>query len=120
MIVTHDASSESEAIIVSVAVGGVAVGATAAVALNKLEAVSFIGTDPLAKEQTTGRGELTAKTLTVTADAVADTEAIGVGVAGGAIAVNASSHPGTICLIMVTWLCDQPRCSTAYAGHPDR
>ena len=57
--------------------------------VNKLDAVSYVGIDPEGKNQSTGNGSITAKSLTVTATADGDTQVIAAAASGGVVSVNA-------------------------------
>ena len=88
--VAHDAKSNSEAFIFSVAIGEVAVGATASVALNKLSAIAYVGVSPDDKRPAKGTGSITARSLSISGTGEAETNTLGIGVSAGAVAVNAT------------------------------
>jgi hypothetical protein len=84
MTVAHDFRNEAKAVVVSVAAGLIAAGASVAIVINKLDAESHVG-------KYSGSGSITAKSLTVTGNADGGASVTNVGVsAGGVVAVNAS------------------------------
>ena len=89
IVVAHDISTDAKAMIISVALGGVSVNGTETTVVNKLDAVSYVGIDPEGKNQSTGNGSITAKSLTVTATADGDTQVIAAAASGGVVSVNA-------------------------------
>ncbi len=85
ILVSHDYTSKADGTIISIAVGGVAVGASVVVVINALKAHSYIGT---LKDDEQATGTVTAKAIQVHANANGISNANGVGVAGGAAACN--------------------------------
>ena len=94
--VSHNIHAQGRAITLSVALGAVAVGASAAITVNKLDAASYVGVvsgEPGSPVPALGGGEETydikAKSLKVDAQAAGDVLVAGAGAAGGGVAVNA-------------------------------
>jgi hypothetical protein len=83
--VGHSFSSNAITVPISISVGAVAVNAMATVAVNSLNAKSYIGA---AEGEAQGSGRINAASLAVTAIANGDVDVTGVAVSGGAAAVN--------------------------------
>ena len=90
--VSTDFTAQARAIIVSVALGGVAVGVTVALAINRPVALTYIGITPYGTTPLTGstgtNGLVRANAVQVTNDIDGDTYVYGLGVAAGTVAVN--------------------------------
>jgi len=86
-------SSEAMTNIISASFGGVAVGASVAIAINRLHAETYIGTAVNSGHAVKGdnasvSGGVTAKDITVASDVAGETMVNVLGLGGGAVAVN--------------------------------
>ena len=92
--VSHNIHAQGRALTLSVTLGGVAVGASAAIVVNKLDAASYVGlaaadTGSASEDSETEAYDIKAKSLHIDAQAAGDVLVAGAGAAGGGVAVNA-------------------------------
>jgi len=84
--------ANASAFTIGVSVGGVAVGATLAIVINLLDAYTYIGLTPsgtpVAGSSAATAGSIKASGVNISSDVAGVTTVFGIGVSGGAVAVN--------------------------------
>ncbi|MDP3447996.1 MAG: hypothetical protein Q8S22_08055, partial [Eubacteriales bacterium] len=92
VLVSTDYTANAYAFTISFSVGGVAVGATLALVVSRMDAFTYIGIAPaglpVAGSSAAVRGIVRASAISVLSDVTNAVNIIGVGVAGGSVAIN--------------------------------